>query len=218
MRVVSVSQMRELDRRAMEDCGIPSLLLMENAGRGVAELITRSWKGGRVTVFAGKGHNGGDGLVAARHLYNRGFEVQIFLFTDPVSLKGDPALHYKIVSRMRIPLRVFQEGTKASAIAVLLERTDIVVDALLGVGLKAPLLGVYAEAVAAINQMAKPVVAIDIPSGLDGDSGEVRGIAVKAAITATLGFAKQGLFQGRGPDYAGRIRVVDISLPKEGGI
>lgn len=207
--------MRELDRRAIEECGIPSLLLMENAGRGVAELIFASYKGRRVSIFCGKGNNGGDGLVAARHLHNRGFQVQVFLFAEPSALKEDPALNYRIVSKMKIPLQVFAGKVSAAETASLLSRTDIVVDALLGVGLNAPVTGALAEAIDGMNQGAKNIVAVDIPSGLDADTGKVLGCAVKASITATLGLPKKGLFEGDGPVHSGKICVVDIGLPRE---
>ncbi|MBI3313297.1 MAG: NAD(P)H-hydrate epimerase [Candidatus Omnitrophica bacterium] len=211
---VTASQMKEIDRRAIEEFAIPSLLLMENAGRGIAELIFHRFKGRQITIFAGKGNNGGDGLVAARHLHNRGFSVYVLLFAKPENLKDDPALNFKILSKMKIPYLVVEDSATAQDFLPAVERTDIILDALFGVGLERPVTGVYAEAIQAINQAGRNVIAADIPSGLHSDTGEVLGIAVKAAMTATLGIPKQGLFSGQGPSFAGKVAVIDIGLPK----
>lgn len=215
MKTVTARQMQELDQRAIREYGIPSLLLMENAGRGVAELIFHHFKGRKVTVFAGKGNNGGDGLVAARHLHNRGFSVYVLLFAQPENLKDDPAVNFRIISKMKIPYLVVEENSTISDFLPAVEKTDVIIDALFGVGLERPVGGIYIEAVKAINQAGRNVVAIDLPSGLNSDTGEILGAAVKASLTATLGIPKQGLFQGEGPKLAGKICVVDIGLPKE---
>ncbi|MBI3306908.1 MAG: NAD(P)H-hydrate epimerase [Candidatus Omnitrophica bacterium] len=239
---MTAKQMQDIDQRAISDYGIPSLLLMENAGRGVAELIISmsspnvvvgdqhsgfppTPQGGycveacgndkKVIVFCGKGNNGGDGLVAARHLHNRGFGVYVILLARPENLKEDPAVNFRILLKMKIPYLVAEENSTAEDFLPVIEKTDVVLDALFGVGLERPVTGVYAEAIKAINQAGRNVVAIDLPSGLHSDSGEVLGVAVKASMTATLAIPKQGLFQSRGPDLAGKICVVDIGLPKE---
>lgn len=214
MKSVTSQQMKALDEKAIHEYGIPSLLLMENAGRGIAELIFNAFRGRRVIVFCGKGNNGGDGLVAARHLSNRGFDVSVLLFTDPSALKNDPAVNEQIIRKMNIPCSIVAGGHEPVDYRSRLDRVDIVVDALFGVGLDKPLTGVYRDAVEAINQSGRNVVAVDVPSGLDSDTGAVLGVAVKASITATLACPKSGLFQGEGPQHAGKICVIDIGLPK----
>ncbi|MBN1688508.1 MAG: NAD(P)H-hydrate epimerase [Candidatus Omnitrophica bacterium] len=212
---VSAAEMRELDRRAIEEFGIPSLLLMENAGRGISEVIHRNYHGKRICILVGKGNNGGDGLVVARHLWNHDFQVLVLLFADPEKLNPDPAVNYGIVSKMMIPCEVVTEKTDHAWLRGYFERSDVVVDALFGVGLSQPLTGIFEMGVKLANEIAKSVVAVDIPSGLDADTGEVLGCAMKATLTATLGLPKHGLFQGEGPRYAGRVCVVDIGLPKQ---
>lgn len=213
MKALTAAQMQALDQKAIRDYGIPSLLLMENAGRGVAELVFQGTKGKRVLVFAGKGNNGGDGLVAARHLFNRGYAVKIFLFGEADSLKEGAAVNFGIIFKMGIPWDLVSDKTSEASILAATMNADVLIDALFGVGLNAQVTGIYKKAIELINLSNRTVVAVDIPSGLNADTGEILGCAVKANITATLGCPKQGLFQGRGPEYAGKICVLDISLP-----
>ncbi|MDD5217769.1 MAG: NAD(P)H-hydrate epimerase [Candidatus Omnitrophica bacterium] len=215
MRGVTAAVMQALDRKAIEEYGIPGLLLMENAGRGIAEFIFDLSRRCRVTVFAGKGNNGGDGFVVARHLANRGCQVLILLFGDAAKLKDDPAVNYAIAVRMKIPVVAVGEAVTKEELIAYVERSDVIVDALFGVGLHAPPAGNYRQAVEAINQAAKTVVAVDVPSGIHADTGEVLGCAVRATHTATLGLPKKGLFEGRGPEYAGKIAVIHIGIPNE---
>ena len=215
MKALTAAQMQALDQKAIRDYGIPSLLLMENAGRGVAEIVFQAAKGKRVLIFSGKGNNGGDGLVAARHLFNRGYSVKIFLFGRPESLKADAAVNFKIVSKMGIPWEPVSEETPEATILAAAMNAEILIDALFGIGLNAEVTGVYRKAIEAVNQSNRTVVAVDIPSGLNADTGEILGCAVKANLTATLGCPKQGLFRGKGPEYAGKICVVDIGIPRQ---
>lgn len=220
MRIVTASEMKTLDQMAIQDYGIPSLLLMENAGRGVADLVCKEAgdikpKALHILAFCGKGNNGGDGLVSIRHLANRGFNAHVLLFTNPSALKDDPAVNFNIASRMKIPVDIIVDRMDMARVKPLLNRADLVMDALFGVGLDSELTDIFADAVMAINGARKKVVAVDIPSGLDADTGNVVGIAVKASITATLGLPKKGLYEREGPFYAGDIRVVDIGLPTE---
>jgi len=221
MRKVTGDEMHALDQRAISEYGIPSLLLMENAGRGVADLVEEiASRGGFKTrpsmlVFSGKGNNGGDGLVAARHLWNRGYRVQICLFCDSDKLKRDPAVNFGIVSKMGIPAAVIRPGGVSAAGGADFGKADILIDALFGVGLHAPLKGIFYEAVHAMNDSGGKIVAVDVPSGLNSDTGQVMGTAVKADLTATLAVPKKGLYLGEGPKYSGEIRVVDIGWPRQ---
>ncbi len=226
MKRVSAEDIRRIDQRAIREYAIPSFLLMENAGRSVSDVILRDYKPCKVLIFVGKGNNGGDGLVIARHLANRGFSVQVILLEDPVHLKPDPLLNYNIVRRMNIPSVLMADGSEAAAsgevpfeggknLIEYCRDPDLIVDAIFGVGIHSPVRGIFEKVIRAINASKKPVVSIDIPSGLDADTGQVHGVAVKATKTVTLALPKRGLFEGEGPRYAGEIEVADIGIPRE---
>jgi NAD(P)H-hydrate epimerase len=212
---VQAGAIRRLDQAATRDYAIPALLLMENAGRGVSDVISREYKPCKTLIFAGKGNNGGDGLVVARHLANRGFHVQIVLLVDPSALKADPLLNFTIVSKMNLPLAVMTEGSKEEELLKYCLNADLLVDAIFGIGIRSPLSGIFDKAVRAINKSGRPVISIDIPSGLDADTGRVHGVAVKATRTVTLALPKTGLFSGEGPKCAGKVECVDIGIPRE---
>src|SRR5262245_540657 len=193
------AQARDYDRRASEDYGMPSLLRMENAGRGTAELLGRlNPERAPVTVCCGKGNNGGDGFVIARHLENHGLAVRVLVFAEPDQLAGDAAVNFRILERAGTPL----------AVPVLTGMTDadferwladhltgtagFVVDALFGTGLTGPVRGRLARVIAAVNAAPATVLAVDLPSGLDADTGEPLGPTVRAHHTATFVAPKQG--------------------------
>ncbi|HTL47049.1 MAG TPA: NAD(P)H-hydrate epimerase [Verrucomicrobiae bacterium] len=212
MKAVSVQEMQAADRKAAEIYGIPTLLLMENAGRGIADMAAEKIRPGRITVVCGKGNNGGDGFVAARHLKNRSLEVEIVMAAAPAALKGDAAVNFQICGALKIPVRVFRGE------AGLFAGTGTIVDAIFGVGLNAPVAGIPAELIGLINRAGASgahVLAVDIPSGIHGDTGAVMGTAVKAHETGTLAAVKKGLLSGAGPSHAGKIRVIDIGIPRE---
>jgi len=211
---ITAEEIRRMDQSAIQDYSIPSLLLMENAGRSVCDVIFREYKPCKVLIVAGKGNNGGDGLVAARHLANHGFLIQVLLLDEPSQLKADPLLNFSILRKMNIPLSVM--GTiPEEKLSGLFQDSELVVDAIFGVGIHSPVRGIFEKAIRAINGCQRPVVSIDIPSGLDTDTGEVHGVAVKASKTVTLTLPKRGLFEGEGRQYAGEIEVVDIGMPRE---
>lgn len=214
-RSVTAEEMRRLDQKASEDFGIPSLLLMENAGRGIAELIFNLRTARRILILCGKGNNGGDGFVIARHLSNRGLSVKIVLCADPAKLSGDTKINFDIVSKMKIPCTVISDHFEENRLAVDFQNADLIVDALFGVGLNAPLVGLCAKVVTLLNHSGREVLSVDIPSGLHADTGQALGVAVVARMTATLGLPKKGLFAKEGPKHAGKILVIDIGLPKE---
>lgn len=208
--------MKVLDTKAINVFGIPSLLLMENAGRGIAELAAKMANSKkRILIVVGKGNNGGDGLSAARHLYNRGYQVDTLLLTDPSEFKNDPKVNYEILKKMKPSIHIVTSSSQLSSIHLLTEQTDLIVDAIFGIGLARPVSGLYADVIENINAAQKPVLAIDIPSGLHSDTGEVMGCAVRAAQTGTLACAKVGLLKNEGPKFAGTVTVLDISIPKE---
>ena len=217
MRAVTTRVMREIDRRAVEEYGIPSLILMENAGmacaREVGKLIPAGR--GRISVFAGRGNNGGDGFVAARHLSNRGFQVGVFFFQDPSEMKPDPLAHFRILEKMGLRLWDCGRGFDEVNVRRVLRRSDAVVDALFGTGLSKTIEEPFKTVIEWINASGLPVLSVDIPSGLNADTGEVMGIAVRAARTVVFGLPKKGFYLKAAKRYTGKIVVADISLPSQ---
>jgi NAD(P)H-hydrate epimerase len=216
MRTVTTSHMQAIDRRAINGIGIPSLCLMENAGRCVTDevvkLLGRS-RLKRVLIICGIGNNGGDGLVAARHLLNSGVKVSLLIAGSPAALKPDALINYKAAKKLKIPCHeAFRLCRKE--LSSHMARADVIVDAIFGVGLGRAVDGPYRELVEAINVSRRPVIAIDIPSGLDGTTGKVLGVCVKATSTITLAAAKKGLFINEGPHNSGKVIVADIGIPK----
>lgn len=200
-------QSREIDRIATDELRIPGLLLMENAAIGIASAaLALGGRNGHVAVVCGPGSNGGDGLAAARHLKNRDVDVRVHLVlpADAYRDGSDAATNLAIVRAMGMPLRE----------DLALGRPALVIDALLGTGLVRDIREPFRSAVAAINDAQCPVLAVDVPSGLDANSGEVRGSAVRATVTTTMVAPKVGFSRKDGPLHAGRVVVVDIGVPR----
>ena len=198
MRLVKAAVMRSLDQEAWRRYGIPGIVLMENAGLSVVHyLLERFWdarpSGRKVLILAGPGNNGGDGLVVGRHLYNRGAGVEILLTAAPDSYQGDAAVNLKIVSAAGIPHWVF-DADGCSRLAGALDRADLVVDALFGTGFRGLPQEPLASLIGMVNASGKPVLAVDLPSGMEADTGVVAGACIKADLTVTLGLPKLGLY------------------------
>ncbi len=214
MKTVSVKQIQSWERKAIEKYGVPSLLLMENAGRSVAREVISCLKGKkrpRICIFCGGGNNAGDGFVVGRHLSNAETKVEIFLIGDPKRLKTDALSNYQILGRLKFPIHLVK--TITPKIKAQLRSSQVIVDALFGVGLNREIKGVYKEVIDLINAAKKKVVAVDVPSGLDGTTGDIYGVCVKADVTVTFSFAKKGFFLKKGPRQVGRIIVADIGIP-----
>jgi hydroxyethylthiazole kinase-like uncharacterized protein yjeF len=211
--------MREMDRRAIEDYGIPGLLLMENAGRGAAEMAEELLGPPPATavLVCGKGNNGGDGFVVARHLHNRGYGTRTLFLgeLDGIPEGTDPRVNALVVRRMGLPLDELLSEGDLPRLRQALGDADLVVDAVFGTGLSGPVRGLATGVIRALNEAGRPVLAIDIPSGLDANEGTVLGVAVRARATATFAAAKHGLRRGAGPEIAGEVRVIEISIPRE---
>lgn len=208
---VTASEMRELDRRAVEEFGVASRTLMENAGKAVAEAaeeIIRDTKQKRVLVLCGSGNNGGDGLVAARYLHNRGHKVKVLLMKEPGALKGDSLENYKLAESLWVDMHPFEDFS-------VFRDYDAVIDALLGTGTKGDIAGQYKLAIESVNSSGLPVIAVDIPSGLDADTGLPLGPVVKASVTVTMGLAKKGFENPQAAQYLGKVIVADIGFPQE---
>lgn len=213
MWIATAERSRELDRLACERFGIPSRVLMERAGLAVFEAVRELLpEGGRITVLAGKGNNGGDGFVVARLAVEHGFDVDCLVAAREGDLSPD-ARDQCIVSRAQGVTPLFCDDARYARKLADLRSRDLIVDGLLGTGARGNVEGPIAEALEAIQQSGVPVVAIDIPSGIDCDTGEEMGISVWALRTVTFGLPKPYLFQGLGIEHAGYWTVADIGLP-----
>lgn len=220
MRVVNADQMRQIEEKAIHQYGIPSLLLMENAAWAVVEEIRRclSKREGdlsskKAVILVGKGNNGGDGLAVARHLVLQGMDVTAFLFAGMKELKGDTALNLRLFQGTTGKFFVIEGEKQRRLTRLALAQADVVVDALYGIGLRGALPGLVEEYVDEVNRAPGWVVSIDIPSGVDANTGKVYRTAIHAHTTVTFGLPKWGLFLGEGPDYSGRVVVDPISIP-----
>ena len=211
--------MRACDRFAIRKLNIPGLILMENAGRGVVGVMKSHFgalEGKSVIIFCGKGNNGGDGFVAGRHLYNEGAKVIIVLLGSSRELPSDASVNYAIVKNIvrtsagDPELRLFEWKSKVNF--AMLPVADFVVDAIFGTGFSGPVRGIYKEAIGWINSSSGKRISIDIPSGVDADTGGVTNVAVNACLTVTLGVRKTGLTVGQGMSYAGLVKVADLGI------
>lgn len=205
---------REWDRRTIEDFGIPGIVLMENAGSGAARLIEEilgpAAEGEPVRILCGPGNNGGDGFVVARHLHARSIPVEVLLVPrSGHAPDSDSGVNLAILSRLRVPI----DRDRLPAPGVFPD--GVIVDALFGSGLSRPLTSPYDAWVMACRDSGRPVIALDIPSGLDADTGLILGDAVTARHTITFAAAKLGFYREEGPRLCGQVHVVDVGIPSE---
>jgi NAD(P)H-hydrate epimerase len=215
VKIVTSEQMRELDRTAIEDRGIPGLTLMENAGRAVADAavrLTQDRPDRSIAVVCGRGSNGGDGFVAARHLKQMGRPVQVFLAAAADEVSGDARANLDRLTEVGLGVA---EGADPALVERACGSAALVVDALLGTGLSGRVRGLPGKLIETVNECCARVLAVDVPSGLDADSGEPLGLAIRAEETVTMGLPKLGLFLYPGMDYAGRVTVADIGFPRD---
>lgn len=213
MKACFAEQMRRIDRAASERGGIPSIVLMENAAiacvnelkKDFAELEKQS-----IAVFCGKGNNGGDGFAIARHLFNMGVDVSVFLVCG-TEFTGDAKINFDIIQKTDIDIEVI---TDTENLKYIIKSFDIAIDAIYGTGIHGTVRGISYDVIEEINANAKYVLAVDIPSGIDADSGEVCGVCVKADKTVTFAAYKIGMLMFPGADYVGEVTVADISIPE----
>jgi NAD(P)H-hydrate epimerase len=221
LKALKRDETREIDRKAIEEYEIPGLILMENAGRNVAEetlkMLVDPHKA-KVAIFCGKGNNGGDGFVIARHLYNRGVNVSVFLTTRVSGVLadgGDAGTNLKILLNMNLNIKELLNLQDIEGIEKELQGCDIIVDAIFGTGLSGEVREPAHSLIKKINETNIPVISVDIPSGLDCDEGMALGTAIKATKTVTFVSPKAGFFKGDGRSFTGEFIVSDISVPKE---
>lgn len=214
-RTLTRTQVRDIDRRAIEEYGLAGVVLMENAGRGAVDVLCRRGCSGPVVICAGKGNNGGDGFVMARHLAILGIDMQVILCCPPDQLQGDAAINYRVLQRAGIAGRVLGIEVTAAELDTVLAGADWIVDALLGTGTQGVIRDPYAAVIAAINRSGQRVLAVDLPSGMDCDTGQPCGICIRATVTATFVARKPG-FDAEGAGLlTGAVEVVDIGVPPQ---
>lgn len=216
MYLVYADEMQQMDRLTIESFGIPGRVLMESAGRGATEILLRKKSNlnhKSIGVMAGRGNNGGDGFVMARYLAQKGIKVALYLLADKKRVTGDAAANLRLLASLDVPLieltdrEVFLKHKEA------MRNHDLWIDAILGTGLKSDVKGFFGEIIKFINNSKKYIFSVDIPSGLNSDTGLPCGIAVCADATATFGFAKTGHILYPGADYTGDLEIVDIGIP-----
>ncbi|MGO9566682.1 MAG: NAD(P)H-hydrate dehydratase [Desulfomonilaceae bacterium] len=217
MYLVTAEEMRAFDAAAIEEYGIPGVVLMENAGRTTFHILKTHLGGDvrdlKVSVVAGPGNNGGDGYVIARYLMNHGADVQTFLLSPREKIKGDALVNLLVLERMSS--RVYEVTDEESLKQAVRQwrQSQVVVDAILGTGLNSEVRSPYRESIVEINRVNALRVAVDLPSGLDADTGRVLGCAVQADLSVTYGFKKLGMALYPGLEICGKVEVVDISIP-----
>ncbi len=210
--VVTAKEMAELDQFTISELGIPGIVLMENAGRGITKIALEMLQypaGKHVVIFCGAGNNGGDGYVVARHLLNHGAIVSVYVLTDREKIKGDALINLKILENLN------QDILFIDKVPVHLSPpADLVVDAMLGTGVEGALRGLYAEIAEWLDSVDVPVLSVDIPTGVNAETGAVQGPAVRATKTATMALPKRGLLFSPGREHTGELHIVDISMPE----
>jgi len=214
MKLVTAAEMRRLDEKTINECGLPGVVLMENAGRGAAVLVKEHFgplTGRKVAVVSGKGNNGGDGFVMARIFHGWGARVRVYLLGERESVKGDARINLEAAFKMG--LEVIEIRNQSDLDLIDLAACDLVVDAIFGTGLSSEVRDLYAGAISLINSSNSYITAVDLPSGLDSDTGRILGSAVKADLTVTFGLPKIGLCLPPGEEMVGRLEVVDIGIP-----
>ncbi|MBM2832987.1 MAG: NAD(P)H-hydrate epimerase [Candidatus Brocadiaceae bacterium] len=219
-KALTREEMRELDRKAIEEYKIPGIILMENAGRNVAEEVLQMIENpqqAKVAILCGKGNNGGDGFVVARHLHNQSISLNVFLVAkiSDILKDGDAGKNLQILLNMKIPVKEILGIPGINSILKELNGYNILVDALFGTGLSGNVREPFKTLINGVNNLNKPMVSVDIPSGLDCNTGKILGATIQATKTVTFAIAKKGFYLNDGPSYTGKVIVSDISIPRE---
>ena len=216
MYLVTASEMQEMDRRTIEEFGIPGMVLMENAGRGATRFLLEQFpdiENKRVGVIAGRGNNGGDGFIIARCLKQKGIQVHVYLLSETNRVQGDAAANLKLLQPLDVSLAAIPDEASFIKHQSEMAGLDVWVDAILGTGLKSDVKGYFKTIIDFINGLNKPVMAVDLPSGLNSDTGQACGVCIRAKATATFAFAKTGHMVHPGAAYTGSLKIVDIGIP-----
>jgi ADP-dependent NAD(P)H-hydrate dehydratase / NAD(P)H-hydrate epimerase len=216
MYIVTASEMREIDERTITEFGLPGRVLMENAGYGATRVLLERFPdipSRRVGVMAGRGNNGGDGFVIARYLAQKGVRVTVFLLSRRELLRGDAAANLPLLTPLLVPVVEIPDSAAFSEQHALLGHQDFWVDAILGTGLQSEVRDFYKTVIHFLNETGKPVLAVDIPSGLSSDTGRPCGASVQATVTTSFAFPKIGHILHPGAGYTGHLEIIDIGIP-----
>jgi NAD(P)H-hydrate epimerase len=217
MRLVKASEIQEMDRLTIQELGIPGMVLMENAARGVVRMFLDHFNpsdGSHVVLICGPGNNGGDGYVVARYLHERGLKTTVMILSALKKIKGDAFTNLEVIKQMDLEILEIPGKDAWIKCRPFIESCDYIVDGLLGTGLNSPVRGFYAQVIEEINASACPVTSIDIPSGLNADTGQIMGKAIHADLTVTFGFPKIGQLIFPGAELVGRLTNIDIGIPE----
>lgn len=210
-RLLTAKTAKLLDLEVKEKFGISTLILMENAGKAVAQEASKVFRGRKkIAVFCGKGNNGGDGFVAARHLLTQGIKPDIFLAGKISGVENEAKTNLEILLKLKTKICEVSERNLHS---IKISKYGLIIDALLGVGLSGAVRGIYKDLISLINSSRADILSIDIPSGLDATTGKILGCCVNADKTVTFVAEKRGMVVGDGPKYCGRIIVADLGVP-----
>jgi ADP-dependent NAD(P)H-hydrate dehydratase / NAD(P)H-hydrate epimerase len=218
VRILNAAQMRDADRQTIEEIGIPSLVLMENAGRQVVAAIEAAFESrleGRVAVLCGRGNNGGDGFVVARTLLQRGIDTAVFVVGAVAEVRGDARINLDILGRLGVTVVEVNDEQAWELHFSEIARCSLIVDAIFGTGLKAPVVGMLETVIADVNAADIPIVAVDLPSGMSADTPHLIGDCIDATLTVTLAAPKLPLVLPPGEAYAGDVVIADIGIPHD---
>ncbi len=210
--------MQRMDQTTIQKIGIPGRILMENAGAGAARFMCRVFPDiidNKVAVVAGRGNNGGDGFVIARHLFQKNINVKVFLLSTVDRVQGDARANLDLLFGLGIPVAEIPDENSFRKQKAALKRYDLYVDAIFGTGLNSDVRGHYRDAISFLNSLKQPVFSVDIPSGLNADNGQICGVSIQAAATATFAFPKVGHAVYPGADLTGELKIVEIGVPKQ---
>ena len=216
MRLVKTSEIQEMDRIAIQELGIPGAVLMENAARGATRVFLDHFtppENSHVVILCGRGNNGGDGYVMARYLKEAGFRVTVIVLSELEEISGDALINLDIIRRMPVEILQAPDLKKWVKGRRVIRNCDFIIDGILGTGLSSPVRGFYGKVIEDVNALGKPVMAIDVPSGLNADTGQIMGVAIKADLTVTFGFPKLGQLVFPGAEIVGRLARIDIGIP-----
>src|SRR4026209_2264005 len=216
MRVLNTQQMREADRRTIDEIGIPAIVLMENAGRQAVAAMEAAFDDlatSHVAVLCGRGNNGGDGFVVARTLVQRGIETSVFLLGSVADVRGDARTNLEVLGRIGLTVVEITNAQEWELHSSEISRCELLVDAILGTGSHGRLRGTLETVVADVNGLGVPVVAIDLPTGVSADTHEVEGEAIEASMTVTLAAPKIPLILPPADVYGGDLVIADIGIP-----
>ena len=216
MRLVRASEMQEMDRIAIQELGIPGVVLMENAARGASRIFMEHFdppSKSHVVILCGRGNNGGDGYVMARYLQQTGLKVTVIILSKSDKISGDALINLEIIRRMGLEILEVPGIDQWGDVNQLITHCNYFIDGILGTGLSSPVRDFYGQVIGDVNASGKSVMAIDIPSGLNARNGQVMGTAIHADLTVTFGFPKIGQLVFPGADLVGRLVRIDIGIP-----